>query len=124
MTAWFFLDQLKKIVGALPRKLIVFVTHHHRDHIGGMDLLFSGLVWWLLLFFFFLLSFEYLVHALWCMIFLCIRVSGLSAIQESNPDAILVAHVKTRNRISMFFQYCFAFLKILTSYARIPCDFR
>uniref|UniRef100_A0A1J3CNB3 Beta-lactamase-like protein 2 n=1 Tax=Noccaea caerulescens TaxID=107243 RepID=A0A1J3CNB3_NOCCA len=51
--------ELKKIVGALPRKLIVFVTHHHRDHIGG-----------------------------------------LSAIQESNPDAILVAHVKTRNRIN------------------------
>ncbi|CAH8307951.1 unnamed protein product [Eruca vesicaria subsp. sativa] len=50
--------ELKKVVDALPRKLIVFVTHHHRDHIGG-----------------------------------------LSAIQESNPDAILVAHVKTRNRI-------------------------
>ncbi|KAF2557843.1 hypothetical protein F2Q68_00014187 [Brassica cretica] len=50
--------ELKKIVDVLPRKLIVFVTHHHRDHIGG-----------------------------------------LSAIQESNPDAILVAHVKTRNRI-------------------------
>lgn len=50
--------ELKKIVDALPRKLVVFVTHHHRDHIGG-----------------------------------------LSAIQESNPDAILVAHVKTRNRI-------------------------
>ncbi|CAA7036390.1 unnamed protein product [Microthlaspi erraticum] len=50
--------ELKKIVGALPRKLIVFVTHHHRDHVGG-----------------------------------------LSAVQESNPDAVLVAHVKTRNRI-------------------------
>ncbi|ESQ34218.1 hypothetical protein EUTSA_v10007371mg [Eutrema salsugineum] len=50
--------ELKKIVSALPRKLIVFVTHHHRDHIDG-----------------------------------------LSAIQESNPDAILVAHVKTRHRI-------------------------
>ncbi|CAA0241548.1 unnamed protein product [Arabidopsis thaliana] len=50
--------ELKKIVDALPRKLIVFVTHHHRDHIDG-----------------------------------------LSAIQESNPDAILVAHAKTRHRI-------------------------
>ncbi|VVA92475.1 unnamed protein product [Arabis nemorensis] len=50
--------ELKKIVDALPRKLIVFVTHHHPDHIDG-----------------------------------------LSAIQESNPDAILVAHVKTRHRI-------------------------
>ncbi|KAH0878566.1 hypothetical protein HID58_065960, partial [Brassica napus] len=50
--------ELKKIVDALPRKLIVLVTHHHRDHIGG-----------------------------------------LSAIQESNPDAVLVAHVKTKNRI-------------------------
>ncbi|EOA39280.1 hypothetical protein CARUB_v10012289mg [Capsella rubella] len=50
--------ELKKIVDALPRKLIVFVTHHHRDHIDG-----------------------------------------LSAIQESNPDAILVAHIKTRHRI-------------------------
>ncbi|CAN8313290.1 unnamed protein product [Cochlearia groenlandica] len=50
--------ELKKIVDALPRKLIVFVTHHHPDHIDG-----------------------------------------LSAIQESNPDAILVAHAKTRRRI-------------------------
>ncbi|KFK44539.1 hypothetical protein AALP_AA1G269900 [Arabis alpina] len=50
--------ELKKIVNALPRKLIVFLTHHHRDH-----------------------------------------VDGLSAIQESNPEAILVAHVKTRHRI-------------------------
>ncbi|KAL1188211.1 hypothetical protein V5N11_025429 [Cardamine amara subsp. amara] len=50
--------ELKKIVNALPRKLIVFVTHHHRDHI-----------------------------------------EGLSTVLESNPDAILVAHVKTRHRI-------------------------
>lgn len=28
-------DQLRKIVSALPRKLIVFVTHHHRDHVDG-----------------------------------------------------------------------------------------
>ncbi|XP_010551253.1 PREDICTED: uncharacterized protein LOC104821921 isoform X2 [Tarenaya hassleriana] len=51
-------EELKSIVAALPRKLIVFVTHHHPDHIDG-----------------------------------------LSAVQESNPDAILLAHVKTRDRI-------------------------
>jgi glyoxylase-like metal-dependent hydrolase (beta-lactamase superfamily II) len=62
--------ELKKIVDALPRKLIVFVTHHHRDHIDG-----------------------------------------LSAIQESNPDAILVAHAKTRHRIGIILLYCFPFIK-------------
>lgn len=29
------LDQLLKVVASLPRKLIVFVTHHHRDHVDG-----------------------------------------------------------------------------------------
>ncbi|KAI3423527.1 Protein kinase domain-containing protein [Psidium guajava] len=28
-------EELEKIVAALPRKLIVFVTHHHHDHIEG-----------------------------------------------------------------------------------------
>lgn len=31
--------QLKKIVTALPRRLVVFVTHHHRDHVDGKSLL-------------------------------------------------------------------------------------
>lgn len=29
-------DQLKELVASLPRKLVVFVTHHHHDHIDGM----------------------------------------------------------------------------------------
>ena len=100
--------QLKKIVDALPRKLIVLVTHHHRDHIGGMDLLFSLLVWWILLFSSLLSLYENLTQAslLTIMIYLLfIHVSGLSAIQESNPDAVLVAHVKTKNRIGIILQY-------------------
>ncbi|PRQ21816.1 putative metallo-beta-lactamase [Rosa chinensis] len=28
-----FHEELRQIVAALPRKLIVFVTHHHRDHV-------------------------------------------------------------------------------------------
>ncbi|KAK3026661.1 hypothetical protein RJ639_040688, partial [Escallonia herrerae] len=28
-----FHEELRKIVAALPRKLVVFVTHHHRDHV-------------------------------------------------------------------------------------------
>lgn len=66
-TALLCFEQLKKIVDALPRKLIVFVTHHHRDHIDGRDLLFSVLVWWLNFFFFFLLSFENLTHISLCL---------------------------------------------------------
>lgn len=31
--------QLKKIVTALPRRLVVFVTHHHHDHVDGKSLL-------------------------------------------------------------------------------------
>lgn len=34
-TIFVYMDQLRKIVAALPRKLIVFVTHHHRDHVDG-----------------------------------------------------------------------------------------
>nr|XP_023885794.1 uncharacterized protein LOC111997893 isoform X5 [Quercus suber] len=30
--------QLQKIVAALPRKLVVFVTHHHRDHVDGLSI--------------------------------------------------------------------------------------
>ncbi|KAL7171163.1 hypothetical protein ACSBR2_035916 [Camellia fascicularis] len=50
--------ELKEIIAALPRKLVVFVTHHHPDH-----------------------------------------VDGLSVVQESNPDAILLAHENTMGRI-------------------------
>ncbi|XP_057542701.1 uncharacterized protein LOC130821090 isoform X2 [Amaranthus tricolor] len=53
-----FHQQLADIVAALPRKLVVFVTHHHPDHVGG-----------------------------------------LSVIQICNPDAVLVAHKNTMNRI-------------------------
>lgn len=31
--------QLEKIVTALPRRLVVFVTHHHPDHVDGESLL-------------------------------------------------------------------------------------
>ncbi|KAL4569351.1 hypothetical protein LXL04_024987 [Taraxacum kok-saghyz] len=53
-----FNKELAEIVAALPRKLIVFVTHHHRDH-----------------------------------------VDGLSTVQKTNPDACLLAHENTINRI-------------------------
>jgi len=45
------------------------------------------------------------------MLFIFISASGLSAIQESNPDAILVAHAKTRHRIGIILLYCFPFIK-------------
>ncbi|CAL5350179.1 unnamed protein product [Camellia sinensis] len=50
--------ELEEIIAALPRKLVVFVTHHHHDH-----------------------------------------VDGLSVVQKSNPDAILLAHENTMGRI-------------------------
>lgn len=50
--------ELADLVTALPRKLVVFVTHHHYDH-----------------------------------------VDGLSVVQRCNPDAILLAHKNTMNRI-------------------------
>ncbi|PIN14994.1 Glyoxylase [Handroanthus impetiginosus] len=50
--------ELEQIVTALPRKLVVFVTHHHHDH-----------------------------------------VDGLSIVQKCNPDATLVAHENTVQRI-------------------------
>ncbi|KAL7001113.1 hypothetical protein U1Q18_002266 [Sarracenia purpurea var. burkii] len=51
-------EKLEELVAALPRKLVVFVTHHHHDH-----------------------------------------VDGLSVVQKSNPDAILLAHENTIGRI-------------------------
>ncbi|KAJ8570166.1 hypothetical protein K7X08_006743 [Anisodus acutangulus] len=30
-------EQLKEIIAALPRKLVVFVTHHHNDHVDGLS---------------------------------------------------------------------------------------
>ncbi|KAJ6813258.1 uncharacterized protein M6B38_144815 [Iris pallida] len=53
-----FHKELADLVAALPRKLVVFVTHHHNDHIDG-----------------------------------------LSVVQRCNPDAILLAHTSTMNRI-------------------------
>ncbi|KAK8945050.1 hypothetical protein KSP39_PZI007555 [Platanthera zijinensis] len=50
--------ELEDLVMALPKKLIVFLTHHHYDHIDG-----------------------------------------LSVINKCNPDAILLAHENTLNRI-------------------------
>ncbi|XP_050225621.1 uncharacterized protein LOC126675085 isoform X2 [Mercurialis annua] len=32
-------DELLKIVAALSRKLVVFVTHHHRDHVDGLSVI-------------------------------------------------------------------------------------
>ncbi|XP_031387456.1 uncharacterized protein LOC116200731 isoform X2 [Punica granatum] len=34
-----FREELRKIVAALPRKLIVFVTHHHHDHVDGLSII-------------------------------------------------------------------------------------
>ncbi|XP_038719858.1 uncharacterized protein LOC120012485 isoform X4 [Tripterygium wilfordii] len=31
--------ELKKIISALPRKLVVFVTHHHGDHVDGLSII-------------------------------------------------------------------------------------
>ncbi|XP_047311942.1 uncharacterized protein LOC124915292 isoform X2 [Impatiens glandulifera] len=53
-----FHEQLQEIIVSLPRKLLVFITHHHNDH-----------------------------------------VDGLSVIQKNNPDAILLAHENTMQRI-------------------------
>ncbi|KAF3431897.1 hypothetical protein FNV43_RR26633 [Rhamnella rubrinervis] len=53
-----FHEELKNIIGALPKKLVIFVTHHHHDH-----------------------------------------VDGLSAVQQCNPDATLLAHENTMRRI-------------------------
>ncbi|XP_059316935.1 uncharacterized protein LOC132067657 [Lycium ferocissimum] len=30
-------EQLKEIIAVLPRKLVVFVTHHHNDHVDGLS---------------------------------------------------------------------------------------
>ncbi|XP_031248170.1 uncharacterized protein LOC116105951 isoform X2 [Pistacia vera] len=32
-------DELLEVVSSLPRKLIVFVTHHHRDHVDGLSII-------------------------------------------------------------------------------------
>ncbi|XVE92596.1 hypothetical protein REPUB_Repub01dG0112100 [Reevesia pubescens] len=32
-------EELKQIVTCLPKKLIVFVTHHHRDHVEGLSII-------------------------------------------------------------------------------------
>ncbi|GAU14803.1 hypothetical protein TSUD_50150 [Trifolium subterraneum] len=34
-----FHGELKKVVTALPRRLVVFVTHHHRDHVDGLSVI-------------------------------------------------------------------------------------
>ncbi|KAJ4709907.1 Metallo-beta-lactamase superfamily protein [Melia azedarach] len=34
-----FHEELSKVVASLPRKLIVFVTHHHRDHVDGLSII-------------------------------------------------------------------------------------
>ncbi|XP_061346143.1 uncharacterized protein LOC133291829 isoform X2 [Gastrolobium bilobum] len=34
-----FHGELKKVVAALPRRLVVFVTHHHRDHVDGLSVI-------------------------------------------------------------------------------------
>ncbi|KAG9139238.1 hypothetical protein Leryth_011246 [Lithospermum erythrorhizon] len=34
-----FHSELKEIVAALPRKLVVFVTHHHPDHVDGLSII-------------------------------------------------------------------------------------
>nr|GMD24885.1 uncharacterized protein LOC109156878 isoform X1 [Ipomoea batatas] len=32
-----FYEELREIISALPRKLVVFVTHHHHDHVDGLS---------------------------------------------------------------------------------------
>ncbi|XVE75216.1 hypothetical protein DITRI_Ditri12bG0077800 [Diplodiscus trichospermus] len=32
-------EELNQIVACLPKKLIVFVTHHHRDHVDGLSII-------------------------------------------------------------------------------------
>ncbi|XP_044489878.1 uncharacterized protein LOC123214182 isoform X2 [Mangifera indica] len=32
-------EELLKVISSLPRKLIVFVTHHHRDHVDGLSVI-------------------------------------------------------------------------------------
>ncbi|WCJ24485.1 Metallo-hydrolase/oxidoreductase superfamily protein [Euphorbia peplus] len=34
-----FHDELFKIVAALPRNLVVFITHHHHDHVDGLSII-------------------------------------------------------------------------------------
>ncbi|OIW12922.1 hypothetical protein TanjilG_15842 [Lupinus angustifolius] len=34
-----FHEELKKVVTALPRRLVVFVTHHHLDHVDGLSVI-------------------------------------------------------------------------------------
>ncbi|KAM1190387.1 hypothetical protein ACFX13_011264 [Malus domestica] len=34
-----FHEELAQIVTSLPRKLVVFVTHHHRDHVDGLSVI-------------------------------------------------------------------------------------
>nr|KYP75143.1 Beta-lactamase-like protein 2 [Cajanus cajan] len=34
-----FHGELKKIVTALPRRLVVFLTHHHHDHVDGLSVI-------------------------------------------------------------------------------------
>ncbi|TKY50856.1 Beta-lactamase protein 2 [Spatholobus suberectus] len=34
-----FHGELKKVVTALPRRLVVFVTHHHADHVDGLSVI-------------------------------------------------------------------------------------
>ncbi|XP_057424056.1 uncharacterized protein LOC130717730 isoform X2 [Lotus japonicus] len=34
-----FHDELKQLVTALPRRLVVFVTHHHHDHVDGLSVI-------------------------------------------------------------------------------------
>lgn len=43
--------QLEEIITALPRKLLVFVTHHHHDHVDGKHFVQHGLRLRFLLFF-------------------------------------------------------------------------
>ncbi|KAK9091359.1 hypothetical protein Sjap_024536 [Stephania japonica] len=32
-------SELEEVIAALPRKLVVFVTHHHRDHVDGLSVI-------------------------------------------------------------------------------------
>ncbi|PSR91143.1 Endoribonuclease [Actinidia chinensis var. chinensis] len=84
-----FHEELKEIVAALPGKLVVFVTHHHHDHVDGK----------------LLQKLKEIVAALPGKLVVFVthhhhdHVDGLSVVQKSNPDAILLAHENTLARI-------------------------
>ena len=125
--------QLADLVDSLPKKLLVLVTHHHHDHIEGMvrNVLVSislvllyracGIIksrWWNIyhvIVFVVLITARPAVHPVhekkvnpfW------FEIVGLSVVQICNPDAVLLTHQNTMNRIgkgdklNLFISFCY-----------------